>query len=346
MMNDDDIFGIVRLHSTFLEGRKKIERMKRFAIMWLGLFLVFASSTNKLSAEKNGMQLRLPIPMTWNVHKLSTLKRNDPEKRSLGLLSDIKDDVWNTVKSPHDWDWAKVAGVVGGGLLLYAADKKITAWIKSQRSKVTCAIAKFAENFGNRNKVILALAAFALYNSLTDRQYAKDTSLLLFRSVLTTQLFIQGIKIAAGRERPYVNGNPRKFHFITLKRKYWSHPSGHSAMAFTLAAVLSARTKEKAWDFLYYGIATLTALSRVHDEKHWTSDVFIGAALGYFISRGVIKRFEEERQKQVKEAFINGPPPAAGFFMQPYSLRGTKPFRFFPIAGVDSFGMSMCFQFN
>jgi len=37
---------------------------------------------------------------------------------------------------------------------------------------------------------------------------------------------------------------------------------------------------------LVYGIATLTAQSRVHDIAHWASNVFIGSAVGYFCSQG------------------------------------------------------------
>ncbi|MFL2948615.1 MAG: phosphatase PAP2 family protein [Nitrospinales bacterium] len=38
-----------------------------------------------------------------------------------------------------------------------------------------------------------------------------------------------------------------------------------------------------------YGLATLTGLSRINDEKHWASDVFIGAALGYFTSKTLLR---------------------------------------------------------
>ena len=38
-----------------------------------------------------------------------------------------------------------------------------------------------------------------------------------------------------------------------------------------------------------YGIATLTGLSRINDQQHWASDVFIGAALGYFTSKTLLR---------------------------------------------------------
>jgi membrane-associated phospholipid phosphatase len=39
---------------------------------------------------------------------------------------------------------------------------------------------------------------------------------------------------------------------------------------------------------LAYGIATLTALSRVNDNAHWASDVFFGAIIGYFTAKAIM----------------------------------------------------------
>jgi PAP2 superfamily len=313
-------------------------RMKRIVIVWLCICMLCLPGVGELGAD-------------------------DSEKRPLGILSDIGDDLWETAKSPGDWKWGTVAGVIGGTALLYTADKKITSWIKQRRTPFTCKMAKYAEYFGNPKKVAIAMAAFGLISLASGSRYDKDTFSIMFRSAVTTQLYVGVLKRVVGRERPNANadhdkcepacqcphdglhGNPNNFHWFETKNNFRSFPSGHSAMAFSLAAVLSARTKAKGWDYIYYGIATLTALSRVHDEHHWSSDVYMGAVLGYFISRGVIQRFEKEKQRQAMEAFLNGPPTPAGFFMQPYSAKTATPIRLFPIANIDTLGMSLSFQF-
>jgi len=38
---------------------------------------------------------------------------------------------------------------------------------------------------------------------------------------------------------------------------------------------------------LAYGLATLTAVSRVDSNDHWTSDVFLGAVIGYVTSKAL-----------------------------------------------------------
>ena len=69
-----------------------------------------------------------------------------------------------------------------------------------------------------------------------------------------------------------------------------SFPSGHTSSAFAIATVLASEYKNNPWvPPVAYGLATLTGLSRLNDNKHWASDVFLGGALGYFISKTLIK---------------------------------------------------------
>jgi membrane-associated phospholipid phosphatase len=39
-----------------------------------------------------------------------------------------------------------------------------------------------------------------------------------------------------------------------------------------------------------YGAATLTAMARVNDDRHWTSDVIIGGLIGHLSGRWVSKQ--------------------------------------------------------
>ncbi len=58
-------------------------------------------------------------------------------------------------------------------------------------------------------------------------------------------------------------------------------------MTFTFAAVVSTHYKDKIWVPI---IASLEGLARMYDDKHWSSDVVIGAALGYAIGTFVVYR--------------------------------------------------------
>ena len=87
----------------------------------------------------------------------------------------------------------------------------------------------------------------------------------LIRTQIVSQAFVQGIKYAAQRDRP--TGECCAF------------PSGHAASAFSTAAVLERHFGYRAsWPALI--AATYVAVSRLHDNRHFASDVVFGAAIG------------------------------------------------------------------
>ena len=51
-------------------------------------------------------------------------------------------------------------------------------------------------------------------------------------------------------------------------------------MAFALAAGLSEAVRLRWAHVGFYGFATGTALSRINDNRHWLSDVGMGALIG------------------------------------------------------------------
>ncbi len=42
-------------------------------------------------------------------------------------------------------------------------------------------------------------------------------------------------------------------------------------------------------NYIVYPIATGTALSRLNRPRHWASDIFAGAAIGYFVGKVVTR---------------------------------------------------------
>ena len=87
----------------------------------------------------------------------------------------------------------------------------------------------------------------------------------LLRAQLVTQIYTQAIKQTVRRDRP--------------TGECCSFPSGHSATTFATAAVLERHLGLRgAWPTLL--IASYVAASRLHDNRHFLSDVVFGAALG------------------------------------------------------------------
>jgi hypothetical protein len=88
----------------------------------------------------------------------------------------------------------------------------------------------------------------------------------IMRAQLVSQAYVQAIKFTAQRERPDGSNNQ-------------SFPSGHSASAFATAGVLR---RHYGWKVGVPAtlVAAYVATARVHDNKHYLSDVIFGAAMG------------------------------------------------------------------
>src|SRR5205807_9285792 len=70
-----------------------------------------------------------------------------------------------------------------------------------------------------------------------------------------------------------------------------SFPSGHAAGVFSVATVIATRYHSHRWvPWVMYGFATAVSFSRITSNAHFPSDVFLGAALGYTITRYQVLR--------------------------------------------------------
>ena len=87
----------------------------------------------------------------------------------------------------------------------------------------------------------------------------------LLRAVVVSQALTQGVKFAVRRDRP--TGECCAF------------PSGHASAAFATASVLERHLGYRG-AVPTFAIAAYVAASRLHDNRHWLSDVMFGGALG------------------------------------------------------------------
>jgi membrane-associated phospholipid phosphatase len=87
----------------------------------------------------------------------------------------------------------------------------------------------------------------------------------MLRALIVSQALTQGIKVTAQRARP--TGECCAF------------PSGHASAAFATASVLERHLGYRgAWPT--FVVAGYVATSRLHDNRHFLSDVVFGSALG------------------------------------------------------------------
>ncbi len=90
-----------------------------------------------------------------------------------------------------------------------------------------------------------------------------------------------------GRARPLWGRG--EFSFRPLSG-HASFPSGHAAYTFAMAGAVDEATSGWVPAAVGYTLAGATALSRVYDDKHWLSDIVVGAAIGTVVSRVTTRR--------------------------------------------------------
>jgi membrane-associated phospholipid phosphatase len=209
------------------------------------------------------------------------------------------DDTKNIALSPFKSTWKgylTTAAVVGTGFILFNNDEIITKNISSNYSKSNNAIAETFMLFGDKYFMGSVYIASYVTSVLTDDVRLRKTSLLAIESALFSAAITQSLKFLIHRHRPedgdgaYVNDGP------SLKTEQLSFPSGHPTFVFSTAKIINECYPEKKYlPFITYPIATMTALSRIYDKKHWASDVLTGAAIGYFTASIIMNRYSDKK---------------------------------------------------
>jgi hypothetical protein len=221
-----------------------------------------------------------------------TVKSNSILDYSIYSLQDL-------YKAPSNWDGKDY---VSFGLsfsvftLAYTHDREIMDFIQSQKGNFSNKLAFVGEKWGNGAYVGGIYATVGLASIVfPEKEQFKEIFHQGSVSALYTSVVIMGLKHLIQRKRPHMTQSPYDFGSVLKKPHYHSLPSGHTAMAFSLASVIEMNTNSKVLGFLAYSMAGVTAWSRMHDHKHWASDVLMGAVLGTVVSRSVIDSYKKRK---------------------------------------------------
>ena len=115
-----------------------------------------------------------------------------------------------------------------------------------------------------------------IVRAVADNSRVKQALILSALMGVESLLLNQGIKPFFKRERPTVKGDLR---FKIRKPRTSSFPSGHASSAFFAAVVVTGWSTGPTIA-LWFGLATIVALSRVAVRIHHASDIFAGALIG------------------------------------------------------------------
>lgn len=198
----------------------------------------------------------------------------------------------NNFTSPPYWeksDWVVATFVLGTTIGLYTYDQKIQEWAQDNRSRMSDEIANLARPFGDLIYTLPPISGLYFYGHYFENEKDRRIALLGVESLIISGIFTSAIKFGGHRHRPSTGDTYDRWDGPGFSDSNLSFPSGHASSAFAIATVIASESGDRTFvSPLAYGIATLTALSRVNDNEHWASDVFFGSAIGYLTAKAII----------------------------------------------------------
>jgi hypothetical protein len=243
--------------------------MRKTITVLVCIFLFFVVISNNLNIARANDSIQTSLIMNSEHLDENTLDLKEWAKDTGDILS-----------SPVHWDnsdWNKFLLYAGGTYLIYKNDNDIRNWFQERRSHDSNNIARF----GNALPGLGVIYLQGTYFLGSEKQ--RQTAVVGLESTSIAVVATEVLKTASHHQRPGSNNEKDSF------------PSGHTAASFALATVFSHEYNDKKYVApITYGLATLTGLSRLNNDRHWASDVFAGALVGYFTAKQVIKLHENQ----------------------------------------------------
>ena len=201
--------------------------------------------------------------------------------------------------APAHWkgkDWMRFAVVTGSaGMMMLVGDKPVQEFLQRNRYEAINSASKVFYPLGNRLPPALITGMY-IAGVVTKNRKLEHLSLSVAKSLALSTAFYVATKATIRRMRPDRTDNPRKFATPFTQDTYTGFPSGHSNTAFAVATAFAMEYKDKKWvSWVAYSLATFTALDRMYQNRHWTSDVIIGASIGHFVTKKVYQLQSQKR---------------------------------------------------
>ena len=186
--------------------------------------------------------------------------------------------------------WVPTLAIAGGTAVLIATDKNTMPYFRNHQGQLDDLNDVF-DSYITSAEVIAVPATLMIAGYARHDQYQVNTAILCGEAYADSAIVDLAMKAVTRRKRPIdlPAGQPFDDTFFSGGKSPFrgsSFPSGHSAGVFSVATVIASRYRNHKWvPLLAYSFATAISFSRVTTAAHFPSDVFLGAALGYTVTK-------------------------------------------------------------
>ena len=208
-------------------------------------------------------------------------------------FSQFRTETSKFILKPFSWDgndFLKAGGILAGTVLLMQADEPIKTEMMKDRAYENKGLMRFGTIYGDATPHIAIGVGLLAHGLIDNNDYTKRFGYELLQAITYTGAVTLVLKTVIGRGRPSSSDNAFNFSpfAITKGDQFQSIPSGHASVAFAVSTVFASKFENGWLKALCYTPAFITIASRVYNNRHWASDVFLGAFLGHFIGQFVV----------------------------------------------------------
>ena len=178
-----------------------------------------------------------------------------------------------------EWQWTVPIAFIGAGIL--ASDTAIERHVPTNPTTVSHAVT--ASNAGIAAMAGVGAGMF-LWGHLTNNDQERETGLLSGEAGIDAFLDTEILKYAFGRDRPFTGDGRGRFF-----QGGDSFPSQHAATSWAIASVIAHEYPGPLTQMLAYGAAGGIRATRIVGQQHFTTDLLVGSALGWYMGRQVFR---------------------------------------------------------
>ena len=221
-------------------------------------------------------------------------------------------------------DLGTLGAGVAGSIALMGADSRIARRLQSDRyqnNRTYSNLARYASKVNEKSLFAAGLVTWGAARLAHAPRTTTDIALHTTESIVIASATATVVRGLLGRSRPFVTADSDAYDYKPGKGfkelKYRAYPSIHAAASFATAAALTAETarhsRRAAWIVgpLGYAVAATPGLSRMYGDKHWASDVLMGAALGAVSGWSTVRYHHHRPGNRLDEALLGAAPTAA-----------------------------------
>lgn len=180
---------------------------------------------------------------------------------------------------PRDADWLLPVGGITFGMLRTDAQ-----FLRAPGTASDYRRYRQLADYGLAGSMGVVGATYAL-GLIKKDSHLRETGWLAGQAAVNTAIVTQVLKLSTGRDRPLHGQRTGAFGVGGN-----SFPSMHSALSWSMASVMAHEYRGPLTKFAAYGLASAVSAAQVKGRRHFPSDVFVGATLGWLVGRATYRR--------------------------------------------------------